>query len=173
MGMQSFREPLIVSGVKTAEGARTVAILAGASNDVFALDAETGKVIWQTKLKWSSEKPQEPGEGAGFICTNALSATPVVSPMDASVRRLYVLTNDGYLHIMDLSTGSDTDPPIQVLPMPYGKPYGLNVVRTCFTRSPVRVAAACPMPYAVNLENRKVTCPPRHRGACKEPPDPR
>ena len=35
MGMQSFREPLIVSGVKTAEGARTVAILAGASNDVF------------------------------------------------------------------------------------------------------------------------------------------
>src|SRR2546430_13321794 len=111
MGMQSFREPLIVSGVKTADGARTVAMLAGASNDVFALDAETGKVIWQTKLKWSSEKPQEPGEGAGFICTNALTATPVVSPMDAPVRRLYVLTSDGYLRIMDLSTGSDTDPP--------------------------------------------------------------
>ena len=121
MGMQSFREPLIVSGIKTADGARTVAILAGASNDVFALDAETGKIIWQTRLKWSSEKPQEPGEGAGFICTNALSATPVVSPTDAPVRRLYVLTSDGYLHIMDLSTGGDTDPPIQVLPMPYGK----------------------------------------------------
>ena len=49
--------------------------------------------------------------------------------MDAPVRRLYVLTSDGYLHIMDLSTGSDTDPPIQVLPMPYGKPYGLNLVK--------------------------------------------
>src|SRR5690242_5639571 len=36
MGMQSFREPLIVSGVKTADGARTVVIVAGASNEVFA-----------------------------------------------------------------------------------------------------------------------------------------
>ena len=158
MGMQSFREPLIVSGVKTADGARTVAILAGASNDVFALDAETGKIIWQTRLKWSSEKPQEPGEGAGFICTNALSATPVVSPMDAPVRRLYVLTSDGYLHIMDLSTGSDTDPPIQVLPMPYGKPYGLNLVKNVIYTVTGQGCGGVPNAlYAVNLENRKVT----------------
>jgi outer membrane protein assembly factor BamB len=157
MGMQSFREPLIVSGVKTADGARTVAILAGASNDVFALDAETGKVIWQTKLKWSSEKPQEPGEGAGFICTNALSATPVISPMDASVRRLYVLTSDGYLHIMDLSTGSDSDPPIQVLSMPYGKPYGLNLVKNVLYTITGQGCGGVPNAhYAVNLENRKV-----------------
>jgi len=158
MGMQSFREPLIVSGIKTADGARTIAILAGASNDVFALDAETGKVIWQTKLKWSSEKPQEPGEGAGFICTNALTATPVVSPMDASFRRLYVLTSDGYLHIMDLSTGSDTDPPIQVLPMPYGKPYGLNLVKNVLYTVTGQGCGGVPNAlYAVNLENRKVT----------------
>lgn len=158
MGMQSFREPLIVSGVKTADGARTVAILAGASNDVFALDAETGKVIWQTKLKWSSEKPQEPGEGAGFICTNALTATPVVSPMEAPVRRLYVLSSDAYLHIMDLSNGSDTDPPIQVLPMPYGKPYGLNLVKNVLYTVTGQGCGGVPNAlYAVNLENRKVT----------------
>ena len=158
MGMQSFREPLIVSGVKTADDARTVAILAGASNDVFALDAETGKVIWQTKLKWSSEKPQEPGEGAGFICTNALTATPVVSPMEATVRRLYVLTSDAYLHIMDLSTGRDTDPPIQVLPMPYGKPYGLNLVKNVLYTVTGQGCGGVPNAlYAVNLDNRKVT----------------
>ena len=63
VGMQSFREPLIVTGVKTADGARTLAILAAAANDVFAIDAESGKVAWQTKLKWASDKPQEPGEG--------------------------------------------------------------------------------------------------------------
>ena len=65
VGMQSFREPLIVTGVKTADGPDPLAILAAAANDVFALDVETGKVTWQTNLKWSSEKPQEPGEGAG------------------------------------------------------------------------------------------------------------
>ena len=114
MGMQSFREPLIVSGVKTADSSATLAILAGAANDVYAIDAENGKVIWQTKLKWASDKPQEQGEGNGFICTNAMAATPVVSPIDAPVRRLYVLASDGYLHTMDLATGDESDPPIQV-----------------------------------------------------------
>src|SRR3954466_5102316 len=38
MGMLTFREPLIVAGVKTAESTRTLAILAGAVNDVYAID---------------------------------------------------------------------------------------------------------------------------------------
>ncbi len=74
MGMQSFREPLIVSGVNTASGVKTLAILAGSSNDVYAVDADRGAMIWQKHLKWSSDKPQEPGEGNGFICTNALDS---------------------------------------------------------------------------------------------------
>ena len=52
MGMLTFREPLIVTGVKTPEGTKTLAILAGAINDVYAIDAESGKVVWQSKLKW-------------------------------------------------------------------------------------------------------------------------
>src|SRR6516165_9837113 len=80
MGMLSFREPLIVSGIKTAEGVRTFAVLTGAANDVYAIDADSGTVVWQKKLKWASGQPQEEGEGEGFICTNALRATPVVSP---------------------------------------------------------------------------------------------
>jgi outer membrane protein assembly factor BamB len=158
VGMQSFREPLIVTGVKTADGSRTLAILAAAANDVFAVDAETGKVAWQTKLKWSSEKPQEPGEGQGFICTNALSATPVVSPMDAPVRRLYVLASDGYLHILDLSTGDESEPAIQVLSLPYGKPYGLNLVNNVIYTVTGQGCGGVPnLLYAVNLENKKVT----------------
>jgi outer membrane protein assembly factor BamB len=158
MGMLSFREPLIVSGVKTADGVRNLAILAGASNDVFAIDAETGKVAWQTKLKWASEKPQEEGEGNGFICTNALSATPVISPIGAPVRRLYVLTSDGYLRTMDLATGAESDPPIQVLPLPYGKPYGLNLVNNVVYTVTGQGCGGVPNAlYAVNLENKKLT----------------
>ena len=84
MGMQSFREPLIIPGVKTDSGTKTVAFLVGASNDVFALDTDTGTVLWKKKLKWESAKPQEPGEGRGFICTNAQSATPVITPLPAA-----------------------------------------------------------------------------------------
>lgn len=158
MGMLTFREPLIVTGVKTAEGTRTLAIVAGAINDVYAIDAESGKIVWQSKLKWESEKPQEQGEGSGFICTNAMSATPVVSPIDAPIRRLYVLASDGYLHTLDLSTGGDADAPIQVLPMPYGKPYGLNLVNDVLYTVTGQGCGGVPNAlYAVNLKNKKLT----------------
>jgi outer membrane protein assembly factor BamB len=158
MGMQSFREPLIVSGVKTADGNRTLAVLAAAANDVYAIDAETGTVVWQTKLPWASDKPQEQGEGNGFICTNALTATPLVAPVDAPVRRLYVMASDGYLHILDLSTGAESDPAIQVFPLPYAKPYGLNLVNNViFTVTGQGCGGVPNALYAINLENRKVT----------------
>ena len=157
MGMLSFREPLIVTGVKTAQGDKTLAILAAAANDVYAIDVETGKLVWKQHLKWSSAKPQEPGEGRGFICTNALSATPAASPKDAPTRRLYVLASDGYLHTMDLATGEDTDPVIQVLAQPYGKPYGLNLVdNILYTVTGQGCGGVNNALYAVDLANRKV-----------------
>ena len=60
MGMLSFREPLIVSGVKTADGVHTLAIFAAAANQVFALDTDTGKVVWQSDLKWESNNRAPP-----------------------------------------------------------------------------------------------------------------
>jgi outer membrane protein assembly factor BamB len=128
MGMQSFREPLIVAGVNAGRGVKTVAILAGSSDDVYAVDAASGTLLWQKHLKWASDKPEEPGQGEGFICNNALTATPVVTPAGSGQRFLYVLTNDGYLHTMDPSTGDETDAPIQMVPGAYGKPNGLNLV---------------------------------------------
>ena len=128
MGMQSFREPLIAADVSTASGTKTVAILAGSSNDVYVIDADTGAMVWQKKLKWSASTPPEAGEGRGFICTNALSATPVVTPAGDGERLLYVLTSDGYIHTLDLSNGEEKDPPVQMLPRIYGKGYGLNLV---------------------------------------------
>jgi outer membrane protein assembly factor BamB len=158
MGMLTYREPLIVSGIKTSTGTQTLAILTGAINDVYAVDAESGKVVWQSQLKWTSDKPQEPGEGNGFICTNALSATAVISPADAPTRHLYVLASDGYLHILDLATGNDSESPIQVLPLPYGKPYGLNLVNNIlYTVSGQGCGGVPNALYAVNLENKKVT----------------
>ena len=78
----------------------------------------SGSLVWQKHLKWSSDKPQEPGEGAGFICNNALTATPVVTPAGAAQRFVYVLANDGYLHTLDLATGDEKDAPIQMMPAP-------------------------------------------------------
>ena len=53
-------------------------------------------MVWQKKLKWMSDEPQEPGEGRGFICTNALSATPVITPAGAE-REDTLRHHDGWL----------------------------------------------------------------------------
>jgi len=127
MGMQSFREPLIIPGVTTANGVKTLAILQGSANKVYALDTADGAILWQTQLRWSSPKPYNASIDNGFICTKASTATPVVSPAGASERYVYSLGTDGYLHSLDLSTGVESKPAMQMLPGPYGKAYGLNL----------------------------------------------
>jgi outer membrane protein assembly factor BamB len=156
MGMQSFREPLIVAGLHTAGGVKTLAIFAGSSDAVYAIDADNGTLVWQKELKWSSDKPQEPGEGAGFICNNALTATPVVTPAGAPQRFLYVLTNDGYLRTMDPATGEEKDSPIQMMPAPYGKAYGLNLVNNVVYTASGQACHGVPNElYAVDLTTKK------------------
>ncbi|HEY4051618.1 MAG TPA: PQQ-binding-like beta-propeller repeat protein [Acidobacteriaceae bacterium] len=158
MGMQSFREPLIVADVTTASGAKSVAILAGSSNDVYVIDADTGSMIWQRKLKWSSPMPPEPGEGRGFICTNALSATPVVTPAGEGERLVYVLTSDGYLHTLDLSDGEEKNDPVQMLPRIYGKGYGLNLVNGIIYTITGQGCGGVPNAlYAYDTVNKKVS----------------
>jgi outer membrane protein assembly factor BamB len=158
MGMQSFREPLIINGVTTPSGTASVAILAGSSNDVFVLNADTGATLWHKKLDWASSTPPEPGEGRGFICTNALTATPVVSEPQDGERMLYVLTSDGYLHTMKISDGTETGAPIQVLSAPYGKPYGLNLVNNVIYTITGQGCGGVPNAlYAIDLKTRKVT----------------
>jgi outer membrane protein assembly factor BamB len=156
MGMQSFREPVIVAGVHTTAGAKTLAIFAGSSDAVFAIDVDNGSLVWQKDLKWSSDKPQEPGQGAGFICNNALTATPVVTPATAAQRFVYVLSNDGYLHTMDPATGEEKDAPIQMLSAVYGKAYGLNLVNNVVYTVTGQACHGVPNQlYAVDLTTRK------------------
>jgi outer membrane protein assembly factor BamB len=156
MGMQSFREPVIVAGVHTLAGAKTLAIFAGSSNAVFAIDVDNGSLVWQKDLKWSSDKPQEPGQGAGFICNNALTATPVVTPAAAAERFVYVLSNDGYLHTIDPATGEEKDAPIEMLPGVYGKAYGLNLVSNVVYTVTGQACHGVPNQlYAVNLTTKK------------------
>ena len=156
MGMQSFREPIIVAGVQTAGGVKTLAILGGSSDDIYAVDAQAGSLVWQKHLKWSSSTPQEPGQGAGFICNNALTATPVVTPAGAAQRFVYALASDGYLHTLTLETGDEKDAPIQMIPAPYGKGYGLNLANNVIYTATGQGCHGVPNEvYAVDLTNRK------------------
>ena len=158
MGMQSFREPLIVNGIQTKNGAKTLALLAGSRDEVFAVDVDSGQLVWEKKLKWASDQAQEDGEGRGFICTNALSANPVITPAGQGERTLYVMTPDGYLRFLDPSTGEEKQAPVQVLGGVYGKPYGLNLVDgVVYTITGQGCGGVANALYAYNTKTKKVT----------------
>ena len=158
MGMQSFREPLILSGVNTSSGAKTLAILAGSSDNVYAIDADSGTLAWQKHLAWSSNRPQQRGEGWGFICTNALSATPVATVKGTDPRLVYVATRDGYLHALDVSSGEEKDAALELLPGIYGKPYGLNLFNgRVYTATGQGCGGVPNAIYSADMKTRRVT----------------
>lgn len=127
-GTASMTEPVILSDVQTPAGKMSLAIIAGSSDNIYGIDAETGKMIWQKHLPWLSDEPQNPLPQRGFICENALTDSPVATSAGNSGHRyVYILSVDGYLHTLDAATGAEQGAPIQVLPRPYGKAYGLNL----------------------------------------------
>ena len=48
--MHNLFAPLTVSGVTTARGARELAIFAGISDELYAIDVATGEMIWEKKF---------------------------------------------------------------------------------------------------------------------------
>lgn len=111
--------PLVVRGVKTSSGEKNLVIVAGSSDHVFALDAETGELVWKRDFTLSQPRPQD----GGWLCPYGLNATPVIDPDKA---RVYVIGSDGRLNTLALSDGQPSIPPAQFVPA-FSKMWSLNV----------------------------------------------
>lgn len=117
--LAALTAPVVASGVNTPKGARTVVYVAGSSNDVNAVDAATGKVLWTRKL----DMHVLPKDQGMWLCPNNLNATPTI---DARRGLLYVISADGALYGLDLSTGKTKFGPIQFVPA-FSKDWSLNL----------------------------------------------
>ncbi|PYQ74707.1 MAG: hypothetical protein DMG01_19985, partial [Acidobacteria bacterium] len=152
----SLYGPLIVERSITDRGFKEIAFVAGANNDLFAVDADLGKLLWQKHFDWHAEIPET--EQASFLCPGGLTAWPVLQPPPArgrgpggppppaargaapaapapqrggggpfAIRPIYALSGDGDLHAVNINTGDDLMSPLKFLP-PNGKPYSLAYV---------------------------------------------
>jgi len=110
--------PLVVRGVKTGAGEKNLVIVAGSSDHVFALDAETGELAWETDLPMMQPRPQD----GGWLCPYSLNATPVIDPAKS---RVFVIASDGRLNTLDLADGHAAIPPAQFVPA-FSKTWSLN-----------------------------------------------
>jgi Cytochrome C oxidase, cbb3-type, subunit III/PQQ-like domain len=116
--LNGLTAPLLVRSVKTALGEKSLVIVAGSSDHVFALYADTGELAWKQDLAINQPRPQD----GGWLCPNALNATPVIDPAKA---RVFVVASDGRLNTLDLADGHAVIPPAQFVPA-FSKMWSLN-----------------------------------------------
>ena len=112
---------------KTSDGQKQIGLVAGVSDNLFAIDLDTGNLLWSKHF--DSEWQPRPGERPHYVlCPGGQTATPVIGqgkePGDYTI---YALSWDGRLRRVNLADGEDLAPPAKFMP-PNGKPYALNLV---------------------------------------------
>jgi outer membrane protein assembly factor BamB len=128
--LSNLTSPLVRASVATPKGVKDLVIIAGASNKVFVIDGDTGKIFWEKTL--SAEGT--PARRDSWLCPNGLTATPVIGPVPRTPgaapgfgQALYVLASDGKLHAFNLVSGEDILPPTPFVPA-FAKMWSMNLV---------------------------------------------
>jgi outer membrane protein assembly factor BamB len=127
--MHSLFPPLIVTGGAPAGGEREIAIVAGISDNLYAIDVHTATVLWKKHFDYPPPK-----EGTGFatgdpLCPGGLTASPVIGPPDDKGKRIvYALAGDGQLHFLNVADGEEIRPAVK-FSFANAKAYALNLWR--------------------------------------------
>jgi outer membrane protein assembly factor BamB len=125
--MHSLFAPLIVDNVRTSDGPKQIVIEAGISDNIYAIDAVTGKLLWQKHFEYP---PISEGRGlrAGDpLCPGGQTATPVIGPPTPSGTRVaYAMAGNGQVHTLNVANGEEMAAPFK-LGFGNGKNYALNL----------------------------------------------
>jgi hypothetical protein len=125
--MHSLFAPLIVSGVSTPSGPKQIAIEAGISDNVYGIDVEAGKLMWEKHFEYppvTEGRGLRPGDP---LCPGGQTATPVIGPPAASGTRVaYAMAGNGEIHTLNVANGEEMAAPYK-LGFGNGKSYALNL----------------------------------------------
>jgi outer membrane protein assembly factor BamB len=102
-------QPLFLSGV-SINGVTHDMVLAGSNQDsLYAFDADTGALLWVIHLSADAGGSWSVPGGLG------LRSAPAV---DRATERVFVMSDDGKLHTISLTTGTDLVPAVQIIDLP-------------------------------------------------------
>ena len=121
--LASLTAPIVATGVSTSRGVRNVAYVAGNQGTVFALDTDSGDILWIRKFTTYAQ-PNNIGLQGSVYCPNGINATPT---FDRRTSILYVLAEDGALYGLDAGSGKTRFGPVQFV-APFAKSWSLNLV---------------------------------------------
>jgi outer membrane protein assembly factor BamB len=161
--MHSLFPPVIAGRVKTSAGMKQIAVTAGSSDNLYAIDVAAGAVLWSKHFNYQNEKPQQPSRDP--LCPGGLVATPVLGPFDPSgARTVYAASSDGRLHTLSVADGEDMAPPAPFLP-PNAKAYALNLFDNYIYSTTAQGCGGNPNRiWDINLADNKVTSFEPHGG---------
>src|SRR5689334_11297233 len=106
--MHNLLPALIASNVTTASGPKQIVLVTGVTDNLYALDAETGAILWKHHFESEWVPPAGGGRGAGILCPGGITATPVIGPTDTPGKyTVYAAAWDGSLRRVNLADGKE------------------------------------------------------------------
>lgn len=140
-----------VEWVVTDQGMKEIVVVGGASDNLFALEAGTGKVLWKKTFSVEGKSHEEPF----WLCPNALNATPLIRKEDLKAS-VYAIASDGKLHVLNITDGEERIVPIQFVP-PFSKNWSLNLADdVLYTSTSQDCNGARSGVYAMDLSTHKI-----------------
>jgi outer membrane protein assembly factor BamB len=155
--MHSLFPPLIVERVNTPQGVKQIAIDAGVSDNIYAIDVEKGELLWKKHFVSTWTPPANGGRGGGILCPGGITATPVIAPANTPGKyTVYAVSWDGSLHQLNVADGEDVMTPSKFMP-PNGKPYALNLWNNVIYTHTAQGCGGNPnIAYSYDLATKKV-----------------
>jgi outer membrane protein assembly factor BamB len=112
--------PTLTSPLVAQVNGRTMVFTIGIDDTLFAIDADSGKTVWQKSFA-NTLKPVRP---ATTNCHNTETATPVI---DKGRGLVFFTTSDGKLHGLSLTDGAEKLTPMQMV-APFSRNWSLNLI---------------------------------------------
>jgi hypothetical protein len=118
--LSTLTAPIVVTGVRTPDGAKDLVFTVDVDDTIHAVDAATGKTVWQK----SFPNPGTPVHRSTVNCSNTEQATPVA---DKKAGVIYFTTSDGKLRGAGLADGGSRLKPTDMV-APFSRNWSLNLV---------------------------------------------
>lgn len=153
--MHNLLPPLVIGSLDTPQGKKQMVIQAGVSDNVYAIDAATGKMLWHTKFESTYQDPVG-GRGPTVLCPGGMTANVTIGEAGPGKFTIYAASWDGRLHQLSAADGKHITPPAKFMP-PNGKPYALNLWKNVvWTHSAQGCGGNPNVVYAYDLATHKV-----------------